>query len=200
MAYIQKLLVISIGMNRCHQTAFNPEFFQQYFGKGCQAVRGAGCIGNDVVFCRIVLIFIYTHNNGDILIFAGSGNDNLFRAVINMSLSFFRIFEFTGAFQHDVRAIFAPGNLGNIRFAGNRNLFSVNYKKAVFPCNIFLHGPVNGIIFQQMRHYFADRPVVDSYNFYVRKAQDPSQRQTTNTTKTTNTNFYHTKLLLKKII
>ena len=55
-----------------------------------------------MVFCRIVLVLINTHNNGDILIFAGSGNNNFLRSVINMGLGFFRIFEFTGAFQHDI--------------------------------------------------------------------------------------------------
>ena len=48
-----------------------------------------------------------------------------------------------------------------------------------------------------MSHNFADSPVIDRNYLSIRQCQDPSQSQTTDTTKTADTNSYHTKLLLK---
>ena len=147
MAYVQDLLVVGVGMNRCHKTAFNTEILQQHLGKRSQAVGGAGSVRDDMMFGLIVFFFVNTHYDGDIFIFAGSGDDNFLGAIINMGLSFFGILELTGAFQHNIRTIFAPGDLGYICFANYRNFFTVNYKESVFPGNIFLHSPMNGIVF-----------------------------------------------------
>ena len=89
-----------------------------------------------------------TGNGKDFIITSGlKVGDRIVTTGANNGLGFFRIFEFPGAFQHDIRAVFAPGDFSDIRLAGNRDLLAVNNQESVFPGDVFLHGSVNGIVF-----------------------------------------------------
>ena len=126
MRKIKDALVIGIGVNSGHQTAFNTKFFHQNFSERSQAVSGARSIGDDVMVCRIIFIFIYTHNDGDIFLFSRSRDNNFFSTSFNVSSSFRTIGETTSGFNYDFNTEFAPRQFSRIGLSQYLNFFTIN--------------------------------------------------------------------------
>ena len=55
---VENDLVIGIAVNRSHGASDNLEIVVYDLGHGCEAVRGAGCIGDDVMLRGIVVAFV----------------------------------------------------------------------------------------------------------------------------------------------
>ena len=196
MGQVQNLLVVSIGVNSSHQTAFNAKLVQQYLGEGSQAVGGAGSVGNDVVFFGIIFILVYTHNDGNILTLCRSGDDNLFSASFQMSLSLSSFGKAAGGFNYDISANLAPRNLSRIRRSKYGNLFAINNDVIAFTGNFMVIGTMYRVIFQQMSQSSAIAQIVNTNNLYLRVNESYTENLAANAAKTINTNFCHNNFLL----
>ncbi|MPN25372.1 hypothetical protein SDC9_172781 [bioreactor metagenome] len=106
---VGQALAVGVGVNRAHHAVLDAKMPVQDLGKGSQAVGCAGCVGNDVMEGVIIIFFIDAHDNCDVLILGGSGNDHLFRAGIQVSLSQFPGPVLAGALNHNVDVLFFPG-------------------------------------------------------------------------------------------
>ena len=69
-------------MDGGHHSMYNPETIMHDLGGRGQAVGGAGCIGDHVMICRVVLIIVHAHHNGDVLILGWSRDDDLLSAAV----------------------------------------------------------------------------------------------------------------------
>lgn len=84
------------------------ELFMKHLHHRCQAVGRAGCIGNDIVFFRVIGIFIDAHDDGGIVIFAGSRNDNFLDCSSDMFAGTDLVLQLARGFNYDFNAISAP--------------------------------------------------------------------------------------------
>ena len=55
---VEELLIIGIGMDRVHKAMHDAEFSMEHLGQRRQAVRGAGCVRDDVVFGWIMSVLV----------------------------------------------------------------------------------------------------------------------------------------------
>ena len=196
MRQIQDSLVIGVGVNSGHQTAFNTEFVQQYFGERSQAVGGAGSVGNDVVFCRIIFFFVNTHNDGDVFAFCRSGDDYLFNSVMQMSCSLGSFGEAAGGFYNNFSTCFAPRNLCRIQASKYFDFAIVNNNVVTFDANFMIESAVDRVIFQQVSQSGDVARIVDSNNLYFRIVECYTENLAADTAKTINTYFCHNNFLL----
>ena len=187
MRQVQNSLVISVGVNSGHQTAFNTEFVQQHFGERSQAVRGAGSIGNDVVFSRIIFVLVNTHNDGDIFAFSRSGDDNLFNSVMQMSCSLCSFGETAGGFYNDFCTSFAPRNLCRIQASEYFDFAVVNNNVVAFDADFMVESAMDRVIFQQVSQSGDVARIVDSNNLYFRIVECYTENLAANAAKTINT-------------
>src|SRR5690606_34264893 len=87
MGQVQDSLVVGISMDSGHEALLNAEGIVDNLGHRCQAVGGAGGVGNHMVLLRIVEVFINSHDDGDVLFFSRSGDDHLLGPGVDVPLS-----------------------------------------------------------------------------------------------------------------
>ena len=196
MRQVQNSLVIGVGVNSGHQTAFNTEFVQQHFGERSQAVGGAGSVGNDVVFCRIIFVFVNTHNDGNIFAFCRSGDDNLFNSVMQVSSSLFAFSETTGGFYNDFSTSFAPRNLCRIHAGEYFDFVTINNNEVAFDADFMIENAMDRIIFQQVSQSLDVAKIVYCNNLNLRIVECNTENLAANAAKTINTYFCHNNFLL----
>ena len=196
MRQVQDSLVIGVGVNSGHQTAFDTEFVQQYFGERSQAVGGAGSVGNNVVFCRIIFVFVNTHNDGNIFAFCRSGDNNLFNSVMQMSSSLCSFGETAGGFYNNFSAGFAPRNLCRIQASEYFDFAVVNNNVVAFNADFMIEGAMDRVIFQQVSQSGDVARIVDSNNLHFRIVECYTENLAADTAKTINTYFCHNNFLL----
>jgi hypothetical protein len=81
-------------VHRCHQSFFDAKaFFQEDMHHGCETVRRATRVRDDVVFRRVVLLVVNAHNDRDVIVFRRRGNDHLLRSGLDMAARFSRFSE-----------------------------------------------------------------------------------------------------------
>ena len=72
-----------------HESFFHTKtLFKENVHEWGEAVGGAGSVGDDVMFCVVVLEMIDAHDNGDVLTFSRGGDDDLGASCGEMALSF----------------------------------------------------------------------------------------------------------------
>ena len=69
MRHIQYLLVIGVGVNGGHESAFDLVLIMHDFRRRGQAVRGAGGVRDHVVDLRVVLVFVDAQHYGQVFAF-----------------------------------------------------------------------------------------------------------------------------------
>ena len=85
---IDRFLGGGVAMDGGHESLFHTEsFFKENVHEWGEAVGGAGCIGDNVMFCVVVLEVIDAHDDGDVLAFCRGGDDYLGAACGEMALS-----------------------------------------------------------------------------------------------------------------
>ena len=86
---IDRFLGCGVAVDGGHESFFHAEsLFQEDVHEGGEAVGGAGSVGDDVMFCVVVLEMIDAHDNGDVLAFGRGGDDYFGAARGKMALSF----------------------------------------------------------------------------------------------------------------
>ena len=88
MGSILQTLVSGVCVDSGHQTLFNAKGIVENLCQRSQAVGGAGCVGDNVMVLRIVLLVVHAHHEGTVNILTGCRNNNLLSAGINVRLCF----------------------------------------------------------------------------------------------------------------
>ena len=172
---VDGLLGRGIGVDRGHESLGEAEaFLEEYVDQRHEAVRGAGGVGNDVVFGGIVFPVIHAHDDGDVLVFRRSGDDDLLRARHDVAVGGLRVVlggigEEAGRLDHDLHAQFGPGQLGRRLGADHQHLPAVDDEHVVIGfvggrlpgIDGSLETTLGGVVFEQVgqvvgRHDIAD--------------------------------------------
>ena len=86
---IDRFLGCGVAVDGGHESFFHAKtLFKENVHEWGEAVGGAGSVGDDVMFCVVVLEMIDAHDNGDVLTFSRGGDDDLGAACGEMALSF----------------------------------------------------------------------------------------------------------------
>jgi hypothetical protein len=110
---VHGLLRGGVGVDGGHEAFGDAEsFLEQHMDNRREAVRGAACVGNDVMLASVILLMIHAHDDGDVLIFARSGDDDLLRTCVDVTLRLAALGEQTGGFDDNIDAEFLPRQSG----------------------------------------------------------------------------------------
>lgn len=123
-------LVVCIGMDGGHQTAFNAEVVLQDLGKRSQAVGGAGSVGirKQAV---VDLVVVYAANDGLVnLVLGGNGEDDFLGTSLDVilvtTLRAFGYCEYTSGFDSYIDSKLFPGQFCGIAQCIDRNGLAIN--------------------------------------------------------------------------
>lgn len=141
-------------MYRSHKTALDSKRIIQHLADGCQTVCRAGSVGNNIIFSRVINIFIHTYDDGRVFIFT--------RAVIITFLTVPRIcfpalslsFSLPVGFDNDFRAVSAPVQIFRIPILEYMDAFPVNNEIIFINFYLFIQTSMNRIIFPKISSCF----------------------------------------------
>merc|ERR1719440_905741 len=81
-------------MDRGHETLLNSNaFLNEHMTEWRQAIGRAGCIGNDIHACLVVLSVVHAHHKSLECTLAWSGDDYLLGTSLDVTLGFFIFYE-----------------------------------------------------------------------------------------------------------
>jgi hypothetical protein len=106
---VLEVLVAGVGVDRGHQALDDAELVVKHLGHRSQAVGRAGRVGDHVVAGRVVVVVVDAHDDGDVLVLRGRGDDHLLRTALDVRLGLGRVGEEARGLHHDVDAQVAPG-------------------------------------------------------------------------------------------
>ena len=134
---IQDDLVIGVGVDSGHDGADDTKAIVHDLGSRREAVGGAGSIRNDVVNRTVVLFFIDTQNDRQILALGRCRNDDFFstsardmRISADLAAFAFGVGEDAGALKNDIHTKIFPGQIARIFFCKNSDFLAIDHKVA----------------------------------------------------------------------
>ncbi|SAJ31486.1 Uncharacterised protein [Enterobacter cloacae] len=120
-------------MNGSHQTFDDAEVVVDNFSQRCQAVGGAGCVGNDVL--ASVSFEVCTANEHWGVVFGRTSQNNFLRTRSDVFTCSFVGQEDTGSFSYNVNTDFVPFQVSWVFLSSNADGFAINNQVAVFHFN-----------------------------------------------------------------
>ena len=196
MRTVEDHLVAGVSVNGGHDAALNRSIIIQRLSHRCKAVGGAGSRGNDFVV-RSQGLFVYAVNDGFQVVAGRSGNNNFLCARVKVCLRFFFRGVEAGAFENNVNTDFAPGKVFCVFHCIDGDFFAVYNNVIVAGFNgVFCFtdfaaiAALSGIILQKMSKHFGIGQIVDGNNLIAFCAEHLSERKTTDSAETVNSNFY----------
>ncbi len=167
---IEHRLIACIGMYGGHETMHEADTLVEYLRDRSQAVCGAGRVGNDRMILR-QLVMVDAVNDGQVDIGAGGGNENLFRACLQMLGGGVALGEDACAFEGDIDTEVAPGQVGRVAFRGHLDRTAAEVDGVAV--NRYSAGiaAMHAVILQKMGVGFDRTQVIDADNFDVRTAR-----------------------------
>ncbi|MCY1423008.1 hypothetical protein D9M71_387110 [compost metagenome] len=153
-------------MDGGHQALFDAELAVQYLGDRCQAVGGAGGIGNDLVRGPQDVVVDPVHHGG-IGAFGRCRNDHLASSSGQVRGSLGALGEQPGAFEHHVDRLGLPGQFGRIANGTDRNTVPVDRQAFVVGLDGRVEGAVDTVVLEQVGVHGAVAQVVDGDDLQV---------------------------------
>jgi len=135
---IQDALVVGISVDGGHQPFDDAERIVDYLGRWSQTVGGTGGIGDDVMLLGIVLLLIYAQDDGDILIFGWSADDDFLRPGLDVPGCLRGLAKHPGGFHHNAYPQLAPGQFGRVTLGKHFDFLTVDDQIA--PLDLHLAG------------------------------------------------------------
>ena len=126
------------------------------------------------------------------IIARGSGDNNLLRASLEVCRSLVLCRVEPRALEHNIDIVLAPGNLFGIRLCIDIDLLAVDCD-GVVTCRDrirILITPLRGVILQEMSEHRRARQIVDRDDLIAGSIEHLTERETTDTAKTIDSNFY----------
>jgi len=198
---VEDHLIAGIGVDGAHNAGLDGSEVVEGLGHRGEAVGGAGSGGDDVVAGLQGLVVDVVDDGGQII--AGrSGDDDLAGAGVDVSLSLGLAGVEAGAFEDDVHAQLAPGQLGRVRHLVDDDLLAVDNNVVVLAFTLVEIDRVTGghivalggVVLEQVREHFGGGQIVDGNNFVTFGTEHLTERQTADTTKTIDCNFNRHKI------
>ncbi|MNS83674.1 hypothetical protein D3C72_1174700 [compost metagenome] len=163
---VGQVLVVGIGVNGGHQTAFDAQLAVQHLGHRGQAVGGARRVGNDLV--RLAQnVVVHPVNDGGVGAFGRGRDDHFARAGRNMRGGLGPVGEQTGAFEHHINLFRGPGQVGRVADGTDRNAVAVDRQALLVVLDIGIECAVNGVVLEQMSIDRAVAQVVDGDDLQI---------------------------------
>jgi len=126
----------------------DAKVFVQHFGHWCKAVRGARCIGDDV------------------MLFGGRRDDDLLGTRGKMLGCIFAVTEYASGLNYDIDAQLAPRDFGGITNSERFELLAVDVDVTVADFHITGEGAINGVVLQEVGVGFGVHQVIDGFDIY----------------------------------
>ncbi len=192
-------------MDGGHETFRDAEaFLEKDVDDGREAIRRAGCVGDDVVIVSRVILVVDAHDDGDVVALAGSGDDDFLRAGFEVALGLAGFGEEAGALEDDVDAEFFPRQSGwALLDAEDLDLLTCDYEDVVFreggvglfAGDVSLERALGGVVFDEVGEVVSGDKIVDGDDFDFRAEEslfcDRAEDQATDAPKAVDSNFYH---------
>ena len=149
-------------------------FFEEDVNHGCEAVGGAGSVGDDVVSGGVIFLVVDAHDDGDVLFFAWGGDDDFLGAGVDVTLGFAALSEETGGFDDNVDAEFLPREGGRAGTDGEAfDFVTVDDEDVIFGevgagffgVDFLLGFALGGVVFDEVSEVVRWDEVVDSDDF-----------------------------------
>ena len=151
MRQVQELLVIRVGVDRCHLGRSYAEVLMDYFGNRRQAVGSAGRIGDHMMGARVVLLLVHSENDRDVFILGRSRDDHFLYAAAQVFLCVFGFGEKAGRFDHYLGTHRFPVNLCRVAFRKHAEFFVLDLDPVCGGGDIVLEISQHRIVLQQVR-------------------------------------------------
>ena len=188
---VEDHLITRVGVDRRHDAALDRSEIIERLRHRCKAVRRAGSRRNNLVILRQTLVVDIKDDRREIIA-RGSGDNNLLRAGLEVCRSLVLCRVEARALEHNIDIVLAPGNLCGIRLRINIDLLAVD-RDGVLARG---HGvrvlitPLRGIVLQEMCEHLRARQIVDRDDLIAGSIEHLTERETTDTAKTIDSNFY----------
>ncbi len=196
---VQDALIVGVGVNGGHGALLDAEVLVQNLGSGGQAVGGAGCVGNDVVFGRIVILFIHAQHDGNVFILGRRRDNHFLHRTTKVLFGIFGGPEKPGAFHHHLHTQRRPVDLGRVLDLENFNLLPANRDGVFAAGDVDAEVPHHRVILQQVSQSFGVRNIVDCNNLNVWVVERGTKNIAANPTKTVDTYLHCHNNPLKRI-
>src|SRR5206468_2250322 len=121
---------------------------------------GAACVRDDVVLGGVVHGVVHAEHYGDVLILGGSGDENFLDAVVPVSDGLGGVGKAARALQHDVDAVFVPGDGARVGLSEDVDALAVHINRVVVVVDVAREGPVGAVVFEKMRVGFGVGEIV----------------------------------------
>ena len=167
MRAVLQVLVLGVGVDGGHQTLDDADTVVEGLGHGSQAVGGAGCVGDDVVDGRIVLVVIDAHDDGDVLVLGGSRDQDLLGAGVQVGLGLGGVGEETGGLNDDVDAQLTPGKVRRIPLGEGLDLLAADLDGVIVVGDFFGEASEDGVVLQEMGEGLVVSEIVDGNHLEV---------------------------------
>src|SRR2546426_12564060 len=123
---IEEPLREGLRMDRREEALLDAELVVQYLRDGREAVRGARCIRDDVVFLRIELLLVHAEHASLVLVLGRSGDDHVPRSRIEVRFGLRRIGEEARRLDDEVDPEILPRELGGVALRQDLDPATVN--------------------------------------------------------------------------
>ena len=164
---IEDRLVVGVGVDRGHDPALDADGVVEHLGHRCEAVGGAGGVGDDVVRGRVVSVVVDAEHDGQVFVLGRGGDDDLGGTVVQVSAGPVGVGEDAGGFDDDFDAVVAPGNLSGVALGDHGDALTVDHEVAVDDINLARVAAVVGVVLEEMGVGVGVGEVVDRDDFEV---------------------------------
>ena len=168
---IDRFLGGGVAVDGGHETFFHAEtFFEEDMDEGSETVGGAGGVGDDVVFGVVVLVVVHAHDDGDVLAFGRSRDDDLFATGGDVSFGFVGFGKEAGGFNDVVDPEIFPRKGGGAFFDGETfDLMAIDDEDIVLgdggrgfgTGDVEVKAALGGVVFDEIGEVVGRNEVID---------------------------------------
>src|SRR5438309_4072228 len=191
MRRVEDDLVVGVAVDRGHDAGGDAEGVVDDLDDGGEAVGGAARVGDDVVFRRVVLVFVDAEDDGDVLVCGGGGDDDLLDGRTEVGLGLFGVGEEAGGFDDDLGADGGPVEFGGVTLSEYFDLFTVDGDEVGAVGDLLLEVTEDGVVLEKVGQSGGGGEVVDGYEFYVWIADSAAEDVASDAAEAVNAYLYY---------
>jgi hypothetical protein len=162
---VEEALITRVGVDRAHEALFDPEGVVEDLHHRREAVGGAGCVRNDVVFVRVVEIGVDPDAEGEVGIFRRSGDDDLLRARGDVLARTGLVEEETGRLEDDGNALATPIEVGGVFLGCREDAVAFHGDGLIIILDRAVVATRGGVVLEEVSESLVVGEVVDRDNF-----------------------------------